>query len=347
MKPRYNFIDFLRFIAIFGVILQHSASGNLIPLWNNVDGECGRIVESIKAISRYNILVFLFISGYLLIPKKISISIMWRKYIKRIFLVFTFWSILYSIYNILFIYLPQSSISLSTSAKLFLGDVISGGQNRMWYLVMLMGMYAFIPVISCVFADEGHKTWKYFTWLMIVIVSFLPTISSLPMIGTVVSLNVDRILPVFPGILTLYVVLGGYFSKSNLKFEHTSLVLILLSIFSLFLIFILTMLGYSIDINSILYLIVVVGIVTYGIFKYDLWPEWSKLIVKSISECSFGIYLVHTFIQYVLSYVTFDELLSRFFPIILSVILYTITVCGFSWIVVLLLRKTKFGRLIA
>ena len=75
MKQHYEFIDFLRVIAILGVILQHSCGSNLIPLWGNyMGGECS-LLECYRSLSKYNILLFIFISGYLLIPKMIPITV--------------------------------------------------------------------------------------------------------------------------------------------------------------------------------------------------------------------------------------------------------------------------------
>ena len=86
----FEHIDLLRAMAIVTVLLQHCTE------WQNEGG----YNLAYRSLARCNILLFIVISGYLLIPKQIPIRLMWTKYIKRIAITFAVWSFAYSCYNL-------------------------------------------------------------------------------------------------------------------------------------------------------------------------------------------------------------------------------------------------------
>lgn len=68
-------------------------------------------------------------------------------------------------------------------------------------------------------------------------------------------------------------------------------------------------------------------------------------VKKNIGECVFGIYLIHTLIQYVFQYCGLENILFEF-PVVGGILVYCIALFGVSYILIYYLRKTKIGRMI-
>lgn len=126
-KKHLFFIDDLRIWAIGAVLLQHSATYYIEGSYGNI-----QVANIFKGITRWNILLFIFISGYLLLGREISIKKVFKKYIYRIIIVFCVWSGLYSALN--FIMNKEGTVIIE-KMKSLIGDFVVGGTNRLWYLV--------------------------------------------------------------------------------------------------------------------------------------------------------------------------------------------------------------------
>ena len=332
-KGHFEHIDLLRTVAIAAVILQHCT--------DSADYGGGNLVY--RSLSRCNILLFIVVSGYLLIPKQIPIRLMWSKYIKRIAITFAVWSFAYSCYNMIVV----QDIGIVENAKKFICDFISGGTNRMWYLVMLVGLYSIIPFASLLFTDKTKQYGINLTLLLFMVTILFPTVAMIPSVGTILSLDMERIAAVFPGHLPFYLLLGvalrlwqedGKLTNSivgvvGVLFALSVVTLVLFSFFHM-----------AVEQNFVVYVFVVLGIYIYSVNYYPQLPVIIKKIVRNIADCSFGIYLVHTFIQYALRALSFDTLLTNNFYPIFSIPMYTIVLWLLSWLATFLLRLSKVGR---
>ena len=293
-----------------------------------------------RSLARCNILLFIVISGYLLIPKQIPIRLMWTKYIKRIAITFAVWSFAYSCYNLA----VASSMGSVENAKYFVGDLISGGTNRMWYLVMLIGLYAIVPVVSLLFTDKTKQYGEYLTLLLLVVTILFPTIAMIPSVGTVLSVDMERIAAVFPGHLPFYLLLGAVLHFWHRDGRHVYNIIWGGGALSLVTLVSLSFNNNSVEQSFVAYLFIVLGIYLYSVKYYPQWPYRLKTIVRSIADCSFGIYLVHTFIQYALRAISVDSMLSTNMSDYISIPLYPIVLLVLSWFATYLLRLSKLGR---
>lgn len=92
-KLHYTYIDILRIVAILAVLIQHSAEYYMDGCYGN-----GFLANAFRGATRWNILIFVLISGILFLGRDISLEMMWKKYIFRILKAFCIWSAAYTIY---------------------------------------------------------------------------------------------------------------------------------------------------------------------------------------------------------------------------------------------------------
>ena len=333
----FEHIDFLRVVAIIGVLFQHSSIYFSMAVG---DTFCTQFYWH---ASRWGILLFLFISGFLLIPKHISVSVMWKRYIKRILVVFFVWSVLYSCYNLFILIWNTSDYHCLDLVKRFIGDVVSGGTNRLWYLVMLMGLYAIIPVISVLY--QNSRIYLYVLILLSVVSVLLPTLCCISPVETLLGTDIDRIMMVYPEYVVFYCLLGGGMRLINktiiMKYKWLFYFFLMIS-FPLFGVMI--NLGNMPEMSFVGYFFIIMGLVIFSYDCYSKWPVKIKSVVRGIADCSFGIYLIHTFIQYALQSSNVCNHLASFVPVWIAIPLYCLGLFIICWLCTWLIRRTPIGR---
>ena len=333
----FEHIDLLRVFAILGVLFQHSSTYFSMAVGDTFCTQfCWRA-------SRWCFLLFIFISGFLLIPKQISISIMWERYIKRILVVFLVWSVLYSCYNTIVLIGSTSDCSFFDLVKRFIGDVVSGGTDRLWYLVMLVGLYAIIPAISVLY--NINRVYIYVLLLLFIVSIFLPTLCCISPFETLLGTDIGRIMMVYPGYVVFYCLLGG-----GIRMINRDILLKYKWFFYFFLIIAIPLIGVMVNHGNMPemsfagYFFIVMGLVIFSYDSFSKWPAIIKGVVKNIAECSFGIYLIHTFIQYALLSLNVCNHLASFAPIWIAIPIYCLGLFIICWLCTWLIRRTPIGR---
>lgn len=147
---RITFLDYLRVIACFMVMLVHSCEpfylggeGTLIltkgdALW----------VTFIDGAIRAAVPLFMLASSYLLFPIKDDSKTFFKKRFKRVVIPFVIWLLLYA-------FVPQYGSEVGTYAN---GDLIStikhlifnfvDAGGHLWFVYMLLGIYIIMPLLS-------------------------------------------------------------------------------------------------------------------------------------------------------------------------------------------------------
>ena len=143
MKLRIYYMDYLRTIAIIGVLAIHAAAP-YATMYQKIDfsmWEAGIIYNS---LSRWCVPIFFMISGALLLGKKEeSLKEFFSRRANKILVPFVFWSVIYYLWRALYIY--KSAASLTEFKQLFLNANI---YYHLWYFYALIAIYLLVPMFN-------------------------------------------------------------------------------------------------------------------------------------------------------------------------------------------------------
>lgn len=303
-------IDVLRIISTIAVIMIHVVTSPVYNSTNVIDTSVKNNLELIHNLMLWSVPVFFMITGYCLLKKKeCTYKYCFShvlKYLGVLFSVGLFYSLLEEIFT-------SKSIGFTLVTKSVL-NVISGNLwDHMWFVYSIIGVYLVMPVIHC-FMQQGEKNICILLGLLFFFTIFVPTIKRWLPIG------ID--FP-FDGYL-FYVCLGGAIAKCRIKKE-----VMYLCCFSGGL--------------SIMYMVVVGGTYSFGyrhmlvcltaisifllVSRIEIKPN--KLILK-ISECTWGIYLIHPFFINIAIKVLKIDLFTSLPYVKLSVFVVIVSIISFA-----------------
>lgn len=163
-KKRNISFDLLRIISAFSVVLLH-VSGEYIGLYPV--GSLGfRLSNFMNSISRYGVPIFVMISGAIFLSesKQISAKNLWFKNILRMFLIFGVWSFAYYVYQSL--YWWKFDFWRHGIVRTITGCVYAS--DHFWFLFMIMGLYALVPILRTWIHNASQKELDYFVILFLI-----------------------------------------------------------------------------------------------------------------------------------------------------------------------------------
>ena len=174
---RLVFLDWLRFIACFMVILVHSIE----PFY--LGGEEGTYIASmgdaiwttlINSALRPAVPLFVLASSYLLFPVRTDTASFFKRRFGRVLIPFLVWSVLYAV-----IPMYGSEINVGLNFKtLALNFMMHSG--HLWFVYMLIGVYLLMPLISPWIEKVSQKEEKcfLFLWAFTTILPFFRPLAS-------------------------------------------------------------------------------------------------------------------------------------------------------------------------
>ena len=172
-SKRLLWIDWLKFLAIFGIIGIHVSSNFINTNLFSLGWYSGIFASS---LFRYGIVIFIMVSGYLLLRKQQPLSTIPKRF-KRIVIPFVFWLIVYAIVKVVI------TKELGSSWSLFglLSFIINGFLDptivtvQFWYVYMILGLYMLSPVLSRWIQNAPIKEIEYFllVWAILTVIQFL------------------------------------------------------------------------------------------------------------------------------------------------------------------------------
>lgn len=163
-SERVVFLDWLRFIACFMVILVHSIE----PFY--LGGPEGTYIESsgdafwvtlIDSALRPAVPLFVLASSYLLFPLKTDTQTFFKKRFERVLVPFLIWSVLYAL-------IPMAGMREGFDVafnfkNLGLNFMMHAG--HLWFVYMLIGVYLLMPLLSPWVEKVSQKEEKAFLCL--------------------------------------------------------------------------------------------------------------------------------------------------------------------------------------
>ncbi|MBO4383237.1 MAG: acyltransferase [Clostridia bacterium] len=151
-KPRVYVLDFVRALAILLVCMGHALEQTFhfadTDLWTAQGPVKAMIVVTLFTIARYSVPFFLFLTGYLFLPREYDEARTKHFFLHnfaRLLLVTELWIIVYNVFNAVFWNIPFSAVKLLKQMA-FLEGVPA--MDHFWYLPMILGIYLFLPLFA-------------------------------------------------------------------------------------------------------------------------------------------------------------------------------------------------------
>lgn len=181
MKQRQTELDILRFLALLCVASLHvnSSVWSSMALWS-ADWLAATLMRTTWAVP-----VFVMISGrFFLDPEwEISPRLLFKKYIPRILIALLFWGVVYQLYY-LAVDWPEADW------KRFAAGIVTGAYH-MWFLWMLLGLYAVTPLLRKIAEDQ--KLSAYFLLLHVISQCLDYYVRALPLVGNTAAVVLEKL----------------------------------------------------------------------------------------------------------------------------------------------------------
>lgn len=354
-NERLYWVDCLRIFASMLVVFISSTGFDLNHTefksynWN--------VLLIYNSLPRASVPLFIMISGifFLDVVKPLPIKKIYTKYLFRIFRCYLFWSLYYTLFDKFIINYNQKNYKFSYSMiqETIVNSINDNG--HLWYLNYIMGMYIVTPLFRGAAYNENET--KYIFWVFAIISSIIPTISDF--FETFLSIELSMVTDFLESLrmyctggFTFYYFLGylityGDYDEIKYKFISYCAGIIGIVITIAIRIFSNIYLDYESNVfsefNSINIAMVAIGIFVF--FKCTV-REWLrnfsedsriKKFILTLSNCSFGIYLIHVTISHLLY--RFAKFNPQSFNPIFCAPLFSAAVYVISFIIIFILRK--------
>lgn len=343
MTIRTTYLDILRIISIFSVIVIHVSMDSWLNLRiYSIDWQIANIFDS---ISRFAVPVFIMVSGALFLnpEKRVQYKTIFTKYILRIVIAFIFWSFLYAVFNGLSVYKEINIELLKYIVKRFII-----GEYHMWFLYTIIGIYLVTPFLKKIV--ENKNLAKNFLVLSFTFSSLIPFLQLLPILNKTEILTDKLNLYFFLG-YSFYYVLGHYFYTYDFSKQIKNIIYslgllgLICTILSTNLLltinkfeFLSSNYGYAVNLMpNIVFMSSSVFLLIKSLF-YGKELKRNNLIIK-LSKLSFGAYLIHVFFIKIFEIIS---IASTSFITILSVPVISILVFIMSFLASYILSKIPY-----
>lgn len=348
-NKRIEWLDSLRALAIIAIIIIQISA----PIVNEMFGKnmnfwwVGHILDS---MTRFGVPLFLMISGATLLTREYKLKDFYKKRFLCVFLPFIFFMLVYWVFR--WINLPEGTQPqslneiLNWAGELFLKEGIS---KHFWFVYMLVFLYLVTPFVGA-FVRKLKSEMIIFllaAWALMCIISHNFSVNMYVWSAG----NILQKLYIY--VLYLgYMVLGYYlynifYVSRNVRITAVIVYVITAAITVLGVYFTshfkkeLDLTLYSfLNLNTILQSMAVFIALKHTENKCG----WLKKLTFTISDYSYGIYLIHVLILGVLSKIGISWTMAH--PLISLPVLPILTLAG-SFAVIFLLRKIPGGKYIS
>ena len=295
---RIVYMDVLRVIACFSVIMIHSSARYVVKDIGSFNFWVGNIFDG---LARIGVPLFVMISGALMLDKNYQFSTQKIiKHIIRMIVFFVFWSALYCIFNIVgSIIIEHESIDIT---KIIVSLI--KGHYHLWFVYLIIGLYLIVPLLRLWVNDTNKKYVEYFIILSIIFTYIIPQIIS---IGSNYSNLFEHINDIierklslkYVGGFTTYFILGWYINNYELNNKRIIYILglfgVLITIMGTYILSNTT--GKALQMYGNLYINVLFQTVAVFVIIKDKFKNMhTNNIINSISKYSLGIYAIHALI---------------------------------------------------
>jgi surface polysaccharide O-acyltransferase-like enzyme len=293
-----NWIDYARVIAIVMVILLHT-SAPLLHQFNDLPAHYWLTANIYDSIVRVSVPIFFLVSGHLLLRKSEPISTFLSKRMNKLLLPFVFWS--------LFFVFWKGFVENNTGVSFWhiYSLILQPSYYHLWFLYALIGIYLFIPLLRLITKEIENKVFFYYLTLWFFSVAIIPIVEK------VIHTDSHYDLFSFSGFVG-YFLLGHYLGSKTYSKKvavKALIVFICATLITAYGTYYLTLhnqgvfSGYFYELSSPNVIIASIAIFILIKHSFDKDKVYSGKVsgwIKSISDCSFGIYFTHVIFLYLL-----------------------------------------------
>ena len=340
--------DAIRILAMLMIIVMHTfLSFTIRP--DFFQTPIYFLLTPIAVVSNAGVLLFFMLSGYLVVGKKRSIKENLQKTIIKLGIPFVFFSLIN-----LAISIQQMSVAhfgIDYFVADLLKQILKFPNSSLWFLIVLMSLYALNPLWELVFSSDGTKNLARYLLKLAFIFTFLITLADYVTGTNPVASPVFNNFTAWMGYACFYLY-GAAAKRSWVHIQNQKLNFFLIAV------------GFSLAFSSNYFSQLfakdgtsyfwvnynqsttspALAMIAIGIFNQLMMMNLQKLRSKAIiylSQLSFGIYLIHTNIVALLTtYLGFD-----FDHIHMNIYLYNLVnfslVFGISFILVAIISRIK------
>lgn len=218
-KERIIYLDVLRVLAIFMVLLMHAGDPYL---WDAATKTFGIECSFYCALLRPCVPLFIIMSSILLLPLKTDATAFFKRRFTRVLVPFLLWSIIY-------VFLPtpdkivfggpenaftDTGMNVYAYNLMMIPISFTGTNVHFWFIYTIIGLYLFMPIISPWIQQATKKTLLFFLMVWSVTLLFPYIRLWFPQIQGECDWNDFGMLYYFSGYLG-YIVLGYFLHKYN------------------------------------------------------------------------------------------------------------------------------------
>lgn len=343
-KDRILSFDLLRIIAIFSMMMLHVSATQ----FDSVPVNCAswQIFNIYDSIVRFCVPVLVMISGvFFLDPaREYPMEKLLKKNVWRLVTAYFFWSFAYAVVD--------AFLTYHRPGRDFLVSVIENtftGRYHLWFVTMMIALYLLVPVLRKIAEDE--RLVRYFILLSFLFCYVGNLLRVLPAVGETAGIVLDKMSIVMVGGYTGYFFAGYYFYHFGICEKRKKLLYaagIVSVLFTMAVTSLLSLKAGAADRTFYNYLFPNNCFAAWAVFVFfkeevsgKQWKEKEVRWLGKLSELSFGMYLVHDFINVALKKV---GLTTLSFPAVLSVPVIAALVFIASFVIILILSKIPFAR---
>ena len=167
-RARLVSLDLLRVLAIFAVVILHSAAPLLVR-YNDQGAARWWIGNLYDSSVRWCVPVFVMLSGALLLGQPDSLPDFWAKRARKVLVPFVFWS---------FVYTGWSALRGRKSGDDWFGFVSGPVYYHLWFFYTLLGLYLVSPLLNAFLRAADKRLIAYFLVVWFVWGSVLPALET-------------------------------------------------------------------------------------------------------------------------------------------------------------------------
>ncbi|MBR6477886.1 MAG: acyltransferase family protein [Lachnospiraceae bacterium] len=335
--------DLLRIFCSFVIVLLHASAH--VWYYLDVNGKEWLFANACNAFTRFGVPVFVMISGALFLSSKRAMNLkgFWLRNILRIFIIYVLWCVIYGSVH-------YFSSSEAFALKPFLKSILAGNYH-LWFLPMLLGIYALVPLLrKCVMVStkNDHRYFLLLFFVFQIVLTTLRLLSDTPEISSFLSGFTVEVACGYVG----YFVLGHYLYSVK---TYTKLDKVLLyatfPVFYALNVLLSTVLSRKagepmqeiIDSFGIFTFFMAIAVFVFFTQTFHGLSQEGKAatVIKTISKSTLGIYLIHLLIMESPWILPMFQKLSPY----ASIPIVTVLTFVISLILATILRKIPFlGR---